>query len=113
MKYIIDIDLNNPRYVYGNQAYYDDVTSGISWMISDRVKDKLIPLKRPERKKGKWIPIVKGERGYSAGDFQCSVCCKSNPCYHLTNYCPNCGADMRGAWNIEEFQKKMGVKKND
>lgn len=45
MKYIIDIDLDNPRMIFGGQAYYDDLTSGISWVISDRVKDKLIPLK--------------------------------------------------------------------
>lgn len=46
MKYIIDIDLDNPRMIFGGQAYYDDLTSGISWVISDRVKDKLIPLKQ-------------------------------------------------------------------
>ena len=50
---------------------------------------------KAERKNGRWIPIVKGERGYSAGDFRCSVCGDPCKCYHLTNYCPSCGADMR------------------
>lgn len=46
--------------------------------------------------KGKWQPIVRGEKGYSAGDFRCSVCGEPNHCYKLTNFCQNCGADMRG-----------------
>lgn len=54
-----------------------------------------------ERKRGRWIPIVKGERGYSAGDFRCSVCGDPCKCYHLTNFCQNCGAEMRGKANDE------------
>lgn len=41
-----------------------------------------------------WIPIKRGEPGYSAGDFRCGVCGKACPCYHLTAYCPNCGTKM-------------------
>lgn len=48
-----------------------------------------------EPKKGKWIPITKGERGYSAGDFRCSVCHQPNKCYIVTNYCSHCGALMK------------------
>ena len=50
---------------------------------------------RPEPKRGEWIPIRKGERGYSAGDFRCSVCHQPNKCYIVTNYCSHCGALMR------------------
>lgn len=45
-------------------------------------------------KHGKWEPITKGEHGYSAGDFRCSVCHQPNKCYCLTKFCPNCGARM-------------------
>lgn len=48
-----------------------------------------------EPKCGEWTPIHKGERGYSAGDFRCSVCHQPNKCYTMTNYCSHCGADMR------------------
>ena len=41
-----------------------------------------------------WIPIKKGETGYSAGDFRCSACGKPNKCYSLTEYCCNCGSKM-------------------
>lgn len=44
--------------------------------------------------RSKWVPIYKGEAGYSAGDFRCALCGKPNKCYSLTPYCPNCGASM-------------------
>lgn len=43
---------------------------------------------------GIWLPIRKGQKGYSAGDFKCSVCGRANPCYCVTLYCPWCGAKM-------------------
>lgn len=46
-------------------------------------------------KHGYYIKIQKGERGYSSGDFRCSVCGRANPCFHMvTDYCPRCGARM-------------------
>ena len=45
---------------------------------------RLLPSAQPERKTGKWI------------DDNCSEC--GQYVYHgdARNYCPNCGADMRG-----------------
>ena len=57
-----------------------------------------------ENKRGRWQPIQKGDSGYSAGDFACSCCGKPNRCYSLTDYCCNCGADMRG--EEDEIQGK-------
>ncbi len=47
-----------------------------------------------EVRHGHWEPISRGEVGYSAGDFRCTVCGKPNKCYSMTPYCPNCGAKM-------------------
>ena len=47
------------------------------------------------RDTGKWIVLDKGEHGYSAGDFRCSVCGNPNKCYSLTDFCCNCGSWMR------------------
>ena len=45
-----------------------------------------------EPKKGKWIDVdPHGDAGLA---FECSECEKIN--LRETNYCPNCGADMRG-----------------
>lgn len=54
-----------------------------------------LPSAQPEPKRGEWIPIRKGERGFSAGDFRCSICHQPNKCYTMTNYCSHCGAYMK------------------
>jgi len=54
-----------------------------------------------EAPRKRWLPIRRGEHGYSAGDFRCSECGKPNPCWRLTDYCPNCGARMRKEQNDE------------
>ena len=41
-----------------------------------------------------WMPIQRGDEGYSAGDFICSCCGKPNHCYKVTDYCCSCGARM-------------------
>jgi len=52
-----------------------------------------------ERQKGEWI-------NYSSTTVTCSVCKKNSPnfdTYMKMNFCPNCGADMRGG-NHERIQ---------
>lgn len=48
------------------------------------------PSAQPVRKTGQWIKRKKGAIGYN-----CSCCGKSDISNHF-DYCPNCGADMRG-----------------
>ena len=49
----------------------------------------------PERKKGKWIYDSESyPLGNPAGHYNCDQCGESVSC--KSNYCPNCGADMRG-----------------
>lgn len=52
---------------------------------------KLIPL--PERKKGRWIEHNPHKWGLGVV-FECSECGEKTDC-EPSNYCPNCGADMR------------------
>lgn len=49
----------------------------------------------PSVHQGFWYSIERGERGYSAGDFKCSICGEPNHCYKLTKYCASCGALMK------------------
>lgn len=48
-----------------------------------------------ERPKGHWID----NQDNSGGGINCSICGKMLPCtdeyWYETDYCPNCGADMR------------------
>lgn len=49
----------------------------------------------PERKKGKWIICTEGiEETFHTG-CRCSVCNYWKP-MGIWNYCPNCGAEMKG-----------------
>lgn len=51
---------------------------------------------QPERKKGKWIDVTNGRGGH-----ECDECHNYAPAWQtgeerLTDFCPNCGADMKG-----------------
>ena len=46
-----------------------------------------------ERKKGKWIGLTP-EEGHNIYTVKCDQCGKYD--FFETNFCPNCGADMRG-----------------
>lgn len=71
------------------QAAIDDIKAVYEWhdtVTEDRILDHLhrLPPAQPERKKGRWI------------DDNCSEC--GQYVYHgdVRNFCPACGADMRG-----------------
>lgn len=48
-------------------------------------------------KRGRWIFTEKLILGNPYGSYKCSECMYHVP--HEDNYCPNCGADMRGEQN--------------
>lgn len=57
---------------------------------------KEIPSAQPERKTGRWIPVMNGRGGHC-----CNRCNGYAPSYmngdeHLSDFCPNCGAYMGG-----------------
>ena len=60
---------------------------------------KAIPSAEPERKKGKWLHKP---NEYDDDTYECSRCgepwtlIEGTPKENNMNYCPNCGADMRG-----------------
>ena len=64
---------------------------------------KNLPSAEPERKKGTWIEYpdcLKYEDAYSDDQIACSACHHVfsilDNCTEEFNFCPNCGADMRG-----------------
>lgn len=65
-----------------------------SWYAAQIEK---LPAAQPGRKKGKWIIDHLCSTG--GGTYQvlrCNICEHSEPWQMGRNYCPNCGADMRG-----------------
>ena len=59
--------------------------------VWDQIKD--LPSAQPERKKGKWINRSLNILYPEWERYTCSVCGEHSNRY---DYCPNCGADMRG-----------------
>ena len=62
---------------------------------------KALPSEEPERKKGKWIKEDLSGYLTPGGNsiYHCSECGHTEgpwPHPRLTNFCPSCGADMRG-----------------
>ena len=57
----------------------------------------------PERKKGNWVdePVYRQTMDGKTWDgyTYCSVCKEMHKYGYRSNYCPNCGADMRGEQN--------------
>ena len=61
----------------------------------DKIRGYMIRMKKPERKKGKWVVTSEFEDCHYAKCNQCKV---TQVFYYnkpLTNFCPNCGADLR------------------
>lgn len=50
----------------------------------------------PPRMRGKWIPTEPDEPCF----YQCSLCRRLND--DTDNFCPNCGADMRGGQDEDD-----------
>ena len=57
-----------------------------------------LPSAQPERRKAEWIPEFDGKFTGGAYWFSCSKCKRIVPEVRNGgwNFCPNCGADMRG-----------------
>ena len=78
---------------YGNgRAVYIGVEEAV------RRIEQLPPV-QPEHKTGSWIPVTNGRGGH-----QCDRCGCYAPSYQsgtewLSNFCPECNADMRGEAN--------------
>lgn len=53
-----------------------------------------LPSAQPERKKGKWDTALRDDPLIKTSDCICSICCGRT--FGTPDFCPNCGADMRG-----------------
>lgn len=82
------------------QAAIDEIKALYEWheiVTEDRAIDhfKRLPSAEPERKRGKWIAHPGGKFvGFPYMHYECDQCRDFEP--EERNFCPNCGADMRG-----------------
>ena len=90
--------------LFPNDALEWDTKGGyIAPHLARRMIEEL-PSSQSERKRGHWVEI--GDEPYD--EWECDVCgfvidgsgCIDPEEYRdVYKFCPNCGADMRGAWN--------------
>lgn len=87
-KLINDLDYDVSCYPGGNDKSYIQVCDFKS-MINGQPTADVVEVKR-----GKWIRHE--QDGAIFADYECSVCSAYPTGGIRSNYCPNCGADMRG-----------------
>ncbi len=56
--------------------------------------DDYAPTVQPEPKRGKWISLDDFRGKYNENGYKCSMCGEHSN--YEENFCPNCGADMKG-----------------
>lgn len=90
------IDADAIVYTHAIARSIDD---GHNWNELCVTKDEIddMPSAEPERKKGTWIYDTERimHDGWTYNQYHCSLC-NCQVIGGLQNYCPYCGADMRG-----------------
>lgn len=106
---LIDADVLINRIVF-----HTDFETDVKELFEDEINSE--PTIESQRKKGKWIPqnLNKSDGMISTAVYyypKCSVC-GANANY--TNFCPNCGAEMREPEDIpmEYFESGGKVNRN-
>jgi hypothetical protein len=96
--FIVGIDTPEGSYTYHYENKYwgmfdcEDLPRAKHWdgHTEADAETRLMSLEPPKRKTGEWVCSYKGT---IAEGLRCSVCGKHG---YRSNFCPNCGADMRG-----------------
>lgn len=75
---------------YSNVALVSELNRSIGYL-------KQLPSAQPEQKRGSWEYVKKRlARGGYVDASECSVCHKMIMPHLKPNFCPNCGAEMKG-----------------
>ena len=61
--------------------------------VLTEVRDRIEAIPSADKPQGEWIFV---EEFMGINRYKCSVCEREELCTRLSNYCPNCGAKMKG-----------------
>jgi len=87
-------DLISRRAAIDATWFEPSYTDPLNVLTEVRDRLKALPSAQPERKKGKWIDEKFKPRGLVYHPYKCNQCGEHSEAD--SNFCPNCGADMRG-----------------
>ena len=76
-----------------NESHHGQMPNYINHQIWEEIK--ALPPVTPAREQGEWNLVSLNDMALKI--YRCSIC--DNKTYGSTNFCPNCGADMRGEQN--------------
>lgn len=101
MKYIVEFE--DEPCMYEDEVHFYKCIQAPWYQLSDSVIKRLTPYE-PERKQGEWIVWGGMDIPENHGRHICSLCGEFAPVRcekplikeYLSDFCPNCGADMRG-----------------
>ncbi len=89
--------------ILGRPVWTHELAIELVWNeIKEKSKDDFIEICKTERPQGKWITWEEAENDIASPNrHECSCCHDSaqvlvNGIELLSDFCPNCGADMRG-----------------
>lgn len=73
--------------------------TGCNFITAQKIVDSMLTIEK--RKVGKWTrkPIRNDKGGCIGAEMICSCCNKDNRHDEYMDFCPNCGAEMRGTEN--------------
>ena len=91
---LIDADEIKIPYKRDDIYYRKTYSSGVTAMVHAIGKTPTIEAEPVVH--GEWVPHNRMTRSPLVVNYACSECGKDG---HKTNFCPNCGADMRGDQN--------------
>ena len=85
------------EYWHGIEDRHQTLDGEMAVYVDCKLIIKRLPSAQPEQRKGKWHPIIDGDP-ITGEPYQIGVYCDNCgfQSVNIDNFCPNCGADMRG-----------------
>ena len=104
MDYLISALSAEGEYIKKEDLFAKTIDKNKAWLCTTNAEGKnlkeivedLPSYSIPEREKGEWIESTYQFCGRTFSCIRCSNCDSPQDYFRTTNFCPNCGADMRG-----------------
>lgn len=87
-------EMQNSKYTINDGAYARGANAVLDYYVRE-IPHRPTIAPASLRPKGEW-DITDVDHAYGSKGYRCSECGEEEWRYDVANFCPNCGADMRG-----------------